>query len=570
MDDKNGNASIAPRYDVAILGGGAAGLTLALELTMTRPGTSILVVEKNSHPVPEAAHKVGESTVEIGGHYLRDVLRLDDHLRERQLSKFGLRMFFPNGDNRDITKRAELGATMWASKAVGTYQLDRGRLENALGRDLLAKGVSFLDGCRVQQVTLRPQAEYHRVSLLGDGQAARDVEARWVVDATGRASLLKRQLGLAKKVGHEANAVWFRISHPIDIGKWSDAPEWLGRIHEGRRELSTNHLMGTGYWVWLIPLASGSTSVGIVTDPRVHRFDEMNRLDRALAWLQEHEPQCASEIEPYRDQVQDFRVLRNYAYGCEQVFSAERWCLAGEAGVFLDPFYSPGMDLIAIGNGLITDLITHALDSADVEERAAIHNQIFLILFESWLRVYDQQYGLMGSARIMLTKVVWDTAVYWAIPGLLYFHDKFRDLADFPPLVITLARLADVSGRIQRFFREWHAVDQSEESTDFMSFYDFEFMAQLHVGMAAGLSDDALVAQVVANMRLIEHISGQLVSTVIAECSARSGDAAIQRQVDCWKDDDALTELIDIYERESAANPIGGDWIAFERSTISG
>ncbi len=34
------------------------------------------------------------------------------------------------------------------------------------------------------------------------------------------------------------------------------------------RWLSTNHLCGPGYWVWLIPLASGSHSVGIVADEK--------------------------------------------------------------------------------------------------------------------------------------------------------------------------------------------------------------------------------------------------------------------------------------------------------------
>ena len=569
LSEKDGRESDVPRYDVAILGGGAAGLTLALQLKEARPATSILVVEKNEHPVPEAAHKVGESTVEVGSYYLRDVLHLEDHLSEQQLDKFGLRVFISSGDNRDITRRAELGARRWASRAVGTFQLDRGRLENALGRDLAKNGILFRDGCQVQQVTLRPQDEHHRLRLVADGRQAREVDARWVVDATGRRSLLKRQLGLAKKVEHEANAVWFRVKQRIDIGQWSDDPEWLGRIVDGRRELSTNHLMGPGYWVWLIPLASGSTSVGIVTDARMHRFEEMNRLDRALEWLGEHEPQCAQMIEPYRDLVQDFRVLRNYAYGCEQVFSADRWCLAGESGVFLDPFYSPGMDLIAIGNSMITDLLAHALDGEDVTERAAIHNQIFLLLFENWLNIYQHQYGLMGSARVMLTKVVWDTAAYWAIPGLLFFHDKWRELADFPSLVFTLARFSDVSNRIQRFFNEWHAIDHSEESTRYISFYDFDFTAKLHVGMAAKLSDTDLLAQVAANLRLIEQISGQLVSTVIDECSAQPENAEMRQQVERWNADASLTELVEIYEKENPGNPVGDEWIAIKRSAMS-
>src|SRR5213076_1808833 len=119
------------QYDVAILGGGIAGLTLALQLKKLRPAIRILVAEKQKHPVPEAAHKVGESTVEIAAHYLRDVLGLGEHLKTQQIRKFGLRMFFSAEGNQDITHRVELGSTVFPP--LSTYQLDRGRLENMLG-----------------------------------------------------------------------------------------------------------------------------------------------------------------------------------------------------------------------------------------------------------------------------------------------------------------------------------------------------------------------------------------------------------------------------------------------------
>src|SRR4051812_29517098 len=149
------------QYDVAILGGGIAGLTLALQLKKARPATRILVVEKQEHPVPEAAHKVGESTVEIAARYLRDVLGLEDHLQTQQLRKFGLRMFFSTDGNRDIARRVELGSTVFPPLA--TYQIDRGRLENMLGEELPQQGISFLHGCKVQQVSLQPQEDFHSV-----------------------------------------------------------------------------------------------------------------------------------------------------------------------------------------------------------------------------------------------------------------------------------------------------------------------------------------------------------------------------------------------------------------------
>src|SRR5262249_26111614 len=156
----------------------------------------------------------------------------------------------------------------------------------------------------------------HRLRVLHEDYEC-EIQARWVVDASGRSALLKRQLGLAKKVGHAVNAVWFRIAYPIDINTWSADPVWQGRIREGERSLPTNHLMGPGYWVWLLPLASGSISIGIVTDANMHPFEEINLFERAMTWLHAHEPQCAEAVEQHRDKIQDFRVLKDYSYACE-------------------------------------------------------------------------------------------------------------------------------------------------------------------------------------------------------------------------------------------------------------
>lgn len=97
---------VATDHDVSIIGGGIAALTLALELRSARPGTRVLIIEPTPHPVPEITHTVGESTVEVSAHYLRDRLGMADHLRTSQIRKMGLRMFFrgatptsPDGSN---------------------------------------------------------------------------------------------------------------------------------------------------------------------------------------------------------------------------------------------------------------------------------------------------------------------------------------------------------------------------------------------------------------------------------------------------------------------------------------
>jgi flavin-dependent dehydrogenase len=547
-------------YDVAILGGGIAGLTLALQLKRQQPEIRLLVVERQEHPVPEAAHKVGESSVEISAYYLRDVLGLEEHLRTAQLRKFGLRMFFPYGGNQDITRRVEYGQIEQAP--LPAYQVDRGHIENMLSMTLLpAQGVTVLDGTRVTQVQLCPQETFHRVSLL-QAEKEWEIEARWVIDASGRSSLLKRQLGLEKKLNHHANAVWFRLEDQINIDDWSDDPAWLARVPCGERWLSTNHLMGPGYWVWIIPLSSGSTSIGIVSDASMHDFGEMNLFEKALEWLGRHEPQLARIVEERRERLQDFRVMKDYAYGCEQVFSEDRWGLVGEAAVAIDPLYSSGGDLIAIGNGLACDLIQRSLDGEDVSDLAAAHNQMFLIFAEVWLVAYEKQYPLMGNAKVMVAKVIWDTVIYWAFPGLLYFHDKIRRLAESPEVVVNLYRCWNVHIRVQEFFREWHAIDQPVASDVFADPYSLlDFLVDLHVGMAAGLPDDELAQQFAINTRLLEQLAGQLASVVIEELSKDTPEETVTRQIARWQEDALLVELMDIYEEEHRLNPIDKRWI---------
>ena len=85
-------------YDVAIVGAGFAGLTLALQLKGTLPDCSVALIDWEKRPLPEAAFKVGEATSELGAHYLAKKLGLDEMLHARPLVKCGLRFFL--GDSQ--------------------------------------------------------------------------------------------------------------------------------------------------------------------------------------------------------------------------------------------------------------------------------------------------------------------------------------------------------------------------------------------------------------------------------------------------------------------------------------
>lgn len=547
----------APEYDVAIIGGGVAALTLALEILRARPQTRLLVVEPNPYPAPEITHTVGESTVEISAQYLRDRLGLADHLNTAQIRKMGLRMFFSHDGNTDIARRMELGSSSFTAQV--TYQIDRGRLENELTRRCLSVGVSIVSG-RVRSVEFGHGNRPHSLSIQ-DGEAIIHKTARWVADASGRNRALPRQLELRRPNEHNCNAVWLRVAAEIDVGQWSDEPNWQARLIEGDRAMSTNHLMGEGYWVWLIRLASGATSVGIVADPAFHAFTDFNTLAKAKNWLREHEPQCAAVLADIDHLIKDFRVMKNYSHGATQVYDGRnRWCVTGDAGIFLDPLYSSGLDLVAIGNGLITDMIVRELDGEDVVGRAGISDSLFRSLTEMWLAIYCNQYILMGSPAVMAAKVIWDIAFYWGFLGLLYSNDRFVSVADDPGVVPHLERLIALSNRMQQFFREWAAVEDLRPCGGFVDLYaPLNFMVTLHKAMMGRAAD--FTAQFDANALLLRQIAGQLAETVVAEKRERFSDDEVMRQVQAWQRDSFLPELRAIYRREQATNPINDEWI---------
>ena len=492
-----------PDYDVVIAGGGLAGLSVARQLKLEHPGLRLLVAEKREHPVTEAAFKVGESSVEIGAHFFQIVLGLNDHLRGEQLEKLGLRYFFPHADNRDIRRRVEFGPAQFPP--VPSFQLDRGRFENFLLRLNRDSGIEVLDGASVRDVQLGNDVHSLTVSTA---TAQRHVTTRWLVDASGRAGLLRRQLGLTRPVRHSANACWFRIGARLRVDDWCSDAEWSSMVPTRERWMSTNHLMGRGYWVWLIPLGSGSTSVGIVADEPLHPFTRINRMDRAREWLRVHEPQCAEVVEQHADQIQDFLALKHYAFGCSQVFSQERWMLIGEAGVFTDPFYSPGSDFIAMGSEFITDVIGREMAGEAVGDRIERYNRLYLKLFESFLRLYDGQYALMGNAQVMTAKAAWDNGCYWGITALLYFQRRFRQPAFLESIEPLMRRFTVLHARMQSFFTAWDIADASVYSDRFASVLDVEFLRVLQRSLGDGpLGDEALRERLESNLALLHRFA---------------------------------------------------------------
>ena len=501
--------------DIAILGGGLAGLTLALQLRQRLPAAGITVLEKRRHPVPVAAHKVGESSVEIAANYFDTVLGLSEHMTTCQLKKFGFRFFFSDGRS-DIDAVTELGASRYL--ATPSYQIDRGIFENYLAERAAACGVRFIDDCAVQELTTGSGGEPHRIAYTRNASEPEILSTRWLVDASGRAGLLKRKFGLAETNAHNANAAWFRIAARINVDGWSANEAWRGLCEPPARWLSTNHLCGDGYWVWLIPLSSGSHSVGIVADERTHPFETINSFERSMDWLRVHQPRLALELEGKRGLLQDFIAFRRFSYGCRKLFSGDRWAITGDAGLFLDPFYSPGGDFIAISNTYVTDLVALELAGEPCGPRARIYEQFFKTFYESMLTIYTDQYGIFGSPRVLPIKVLWDYTYYWGVLCQIFFQRRLTDLAALTALRPELTGAMALNAAMQPFLRQWSDRSQRDNPPVMLDQASLGWFTELNRGLRDPLDDGAFRQRIRETTAQFATLADQIVRRACEEC----------------------------------------------------
>ena len=504
--------------DVAILGGGLAGLTLALQLRRAWPQLSILVIERRRHPLAAAAHKVGESSVEIGADYFDNVLGLKEHLDSAHIRKFGLRYFFSEGRD-DIENVTELGVSRFLP--APSYQIDRGIFENFLGEEARRQGIEFRDGAVVKGFEVGEHGALHSIRFTDDA-GEHSAQARWLMDASGRSALLRRRFELTRDNGHHANAVWFRLDTRIDMDQWSDDAEWRGRCEAGRWQ-STNHYLGPGYWAWLIPLGSGAHSVGIVCDAGMHPLEGMKDFERSLDWLDRFQPAVGRACRAERDTLLDFMFLRHYSHGCARVFSADRWAITGEAGVFLDPFYSPGSDFIGISNTYITALVGHDLAGTNIAPYAHFYEQLYLSFYESTLALFRNQYPLFGNQHVLPVKVIWDYAYYWGILCQLVFQQRLTDLALLGELRPQLERARELNLQVQATLREWDRADPPGRSERRMlDQCSLPWFADLNATLHDTLDDAQLRERLRANVVMLE----QLAATIAARAAGSNAPAS--------------------------------------------
>ena len=460
------------RPDVVILGAGLAGLCLARQLLLETEKTVLLLERRDE--VPPDRQKVGEATVQVSGYYLSKVLDLEEYLLREHFMKYNLRFYWrtwgedgarPGERFEDYSQSYIRGLSNIAS-----YQLNRNTIEaELLRRNLESPRFRFEAGVKKLEVELatkgadgeRAAGEPHRVAFESSrgGGARREVAASWVVDTTGRGKFLAKRLGLAKPNEIRHGAFFWWVDGLVDIEKLTDSTPREIRLNPAKRHighlpfwLATNHFCGEGYWFWVIPL-QGKTSLGLVFDNRTIDPSDVFSVEKATEWVCREHPLFARDL-PHR-KVLDFAGFRDYSYDCAQTISADRWALAGEAGRFTDPLYSPGGDLISIYNTLIVAAIATE-DPEELQSRCRIAEQIMRAVYSAYVPGYALSYDALGDQEVYSLKYTWELATYFAAYVFPFINDLFTDRRFATTFLRLFSRLGPVNRSLQPFLSDYY------------------------------------------------------------------------------------------------------------------
>ena len=429
------------RYDVVILGGAFSGASAALLLRRERPELKVLVVEKQ----PAFDAKVGEATTEMSAMFMTRRLALWRHLESEHLPKEGLRYWFSNEKVKSHAEASETGA--YQRSNVPSFQLRRDVLDEHILATAVAEGAELLRPARAVDVLVGRFD--HRVTVDHHGRSGgrEEISCRWLLDATGRATVLGKRLGLIERnEAHPTTAVWCRfkgVRHIDDLVVHEH--DGVARGNVCSRRLGTNHYTGYGYWIWVIPLGNGETSVGLVFDRRMVDLDVSGsgRWAAFEGFLQGI-PALAELLEGAEARREDLRSYSHLAFATRQ-YMGEGWALMGDAAAFLDPYYSPGLDHASFSVDATVKIVLAETAGEDVAARTAEHNAAFVRSYHRFFAaVFRDKYAYMGEGDLVSAATLLDTAHYY----IFLVIPAYRILKQFYWMPVLGPRQAALSYRL--------------------------------------------------------------------------------------------------------------------------
>ena len=302
--------------DVLVVGGGPGGSTVAMQLQ--RAGRHVILLEKDHHP----RFHIGESLLPANLPIFERIGVAED-VRALGVHKPGADFLDAAGNHQTFRFDRALGAT-----PPHAYHVKREEFDSMLFEHARKSGVDAREGVKVERLELGGIGAVSAQARDRDGNVL-SVCAKYLVDASGRDTLLGNQLKVKQRNVKHQSAAMFAHYRGVQLREGEDA----GNISIYRFDAG---------WCWIIPLRDGVVSVGCVCRPE---YLKLRRGDNAGFFLDtlKRMPVAWQRIEA-AERVSDIRVTGNYAYACTQM-AGPGWIMVGDACAFVDPVFSSGVYL---------------------------------------------------------------------------------------------------------------------------------------------------------------------------------------------------------------------------------
>jgi flavin-dependent dehydrogenase len=248
-----------------------------------------------------------------------------------------------------------------------SFQVKRAEFDALLLQHARESGAAVFEEARVTEVLFSADGRRARgvkVLLKGEGEP-RSLEAKVVVDATGRDALMARHLGGRRRDPLLDRSAAF--AH-FDTFKRAEGPTGGDIVVVTTPD---------GWW-WLIPFSDGSVSVGIVMPSR--RFKERPGTVEQLFEESVARTPEVNDLLSGSKRTMDVQAIADYSYSTPRI-SGDGFCLVGDAACFLDPVFSTGVLLAMESAELAASSVDRALrskgrvDAADFREFERIYRR---------------------------------------------------------------------------------------------------------------------------------------------------------------------------------------------------
>lgn len=330
---------ITEKTDVLVIGAGPAGCIAAS--IVHKNGLKVRVVEKVKFP----RFVIGESLLPRVMDHLEETGLLHDVEAAGFQKKFGAK--FVMGDRICDFNFSEQFSKGW----TWTWQVPRAQFDNILAHGVAKKGIPVEFEVGVTGIEFREDESSITTVEDVDGNK-KQIEARYVIDASGYGRVIPNLLGLNKQSSFDPRKTHF--AHFKDPKR----PEGT----EGNRITVVVHQQRV--WIWVIPFSNGITSVGFVGDPEFFQgFPE-----EAEARMRKIVAESDFLRERFKDQeiVLSPRSIEGYAITSTK-FYGNGFVTVGNATEFLDPVFSSGVTFAMESGSTAAKLVSRKLDGGEVD-----------------------------------------------------------------------------------------------------------------------------------------------------------------------------------------------------------